>query len=354
MSVNCKMRVKYFWESFMKLRGELERALKEEDEAALEELRGEIDGMLEKVCGCKALIERNADGFFEFTLDTGPNKTVQYIAALIRQNAPRALVEDWIINAWLPPFTSKAANAAVRIKDKVYTGADFTVFYEIDEENKCLHAQVYCPGYRDILDEERKREMSAYMLELFLGELELEARIASVEAVDEPAADCENFCLLPNFYEDVCDIIIAHDWLEYHDPTSIYMVYKLNEQPVHDTLRNDMKLIITTNALLQEEVLQGNDDSCKDFKDKGGEYGYLYYENPYEDEKNALIRQTMEKRLDEQLQKLSIAHTIGGAIGTFYSYIDVAVFDPDAFAIILEDLNTKISFALHYQPFMSE
>ena len=242
----------------------------------------------------------------------------------------------------------------MRIKDHVYSGADFTVFYEIDEENKCLHAQVYCPGYRDILDEERKREMSAYMLELFLGELELEARIASVEAVDEPAADCENFCLLPNFYEDVCDIIIAHDWLEYHDPTSIYMVYKLNEQPVHDTLRNDMKLIITTNALLQEEVLQRNYDSCKDFKDKGGEYGYLYYENPYEDEKNALIRQTMEKRLDEQLQKLSIAHTIGGAIGTFYSYIDVAVFDPDAFAIILEDLNTKISFALHYQPFMSE
>ena len=70
--------------------------------------------------------------------------------------------------------------------------------------------------------------------------------------------------------------------------------------------------------------------------------------------KNALIRQTMEKRLDEQLQKLSIARTIGGAIGTFYSYIDVAVFDPDAFAIILEDLSTKISFALHYQPFMSE
>ena len=131
-------------------------------------------------------------------------------------------------------------------------------------------------------------------------------------------------------------------------------VYKLSEQPVHDTLRNDMKLIITTNALLQEEVLQGNDDSCKDFHDKGSEYGYLYYENPYTDEKNPLIRQTMEKRLDEQLQKLSVARTIGGAIGEFYSYIDVAVFDPDAFAIILEDLNTKISFALHYQPFMSE
>ena len=70
---------------------------------------------------------------------------------------------------------------AVNIKDKAYTGADFTVFYEIDTVKSmpaCIY--VYCPGFADIADEERKREMSAYMLELFLGELELEARIASV------------------------------------------------------------------------------------------------------------------------------------------------------------------------------
>ena len=38
MSVNCKMRVKYFWENFMAMREELESALREEDEAQLEEL----------------------------------------------------------------------------------------------------------------------------------------------------------------------------------------------------------------------------------------------------------------------------------------------------------------------------
>ena len=288
------------------------------------------------------------------TFDTGPNKTVQYITELMKQCAPKELVEDWIINSWLPPFSAKAKNARLRIKDKVYTGADFTVFYEIDDTNRVLHVSVYCPGFADIADEERKRDMSAYMLELFLGELELEARIASVTAVDKPLSDSENFCLLPNFYEDVCDIVIDREWLEYREPTNIYMAYKINEEGSDDRLRKDMKLIVTTNSLLQEELLQKNYDSCLDFRDKGGEYGYLYYENPYEDEKSALIRQTMEKKIDELLQPLAIARTIGGAIGTRYSYIDVAVFDKDAFAIVLEDLRSKISFDLRYQPYLEE
>lgn len=349
--MNCKQRVHRFWDAFLKQREELETALREADAERIEELRGALDRQLERVCGCKVEIERDEEGFFELSFDTGPNKTVQYIAALLKDTAPKELVEDWIINACLPPLSAKAKNAVLRIKDRVYTGADFTVFYEIDAANKCLHTQVYCPGFADIQDEERKRDMAAYMLELFLGELELEARIGSVAPLDEPLADSENFCLLPNFYEDVCDIIIDQEWLEYHDPTQIYMAFKVNEKPVHDTLRQDIKLLLTTNALLQEEVLRQNEDSCKDFKDKGGEYGYLYYENPYADEKNALIRQTMEKKLNDMLYPIGVARTIGGAIGEHYSYIDVAIFDPDAFAILLEHLNDKLSFPMYYQPF---
>lgn len=350
--MNCKYRIQEFWKYFLSLQKELESALRDGEDALAEDLIKEINVRLETICGCKVLIELNEDGFFEMTFDTGPNKTVQYITELMRQCAPKELVEDWIINSWLPPYSSKAKNAVLRIKDKVYTGADFTVFYEIDDTNRCLHVDVYCPGFQDIADEDRKREMSAYMLELFLGELELEARIATITPIDQPIQDSENFCLLPNFYEDVCDIVIDQEWLEYHEPTNIYMAFKVNEEPTSDVLRKDMKLIITTNSLLQEELLAKNYDSCIDFRDKGGEYGYLYYENPYDDEKNALIRQTMEKKLNDLLQPLAIARTIGGAIGTQYSYIDFAIFDKDAFAIVLEDLQSKIHFAIHYQPFL--
>lgn len=352
--MNCKHRIQNFWQLFLSERSELEEALRTQDEARCEDLIREINVRLESICGCKALIEYSDDGFFELTFDTGPNKTVQYICELLRQCAPKELVEDWIINAWLPPYSSKAQNAVLRIKDQMYTGADFTVFYDIDDTNHCLYVDLYCPGFKEIADEDRKREMSAYMLELFIGELELEARIASIQAIDEPIKDSDNFCLLPNFYEDVCDIVVDQEWLEYHEPTNIYMAYKISEEPASDTLRKDMKLIITTNSLLQEELLSNNFDSCIDFRDKGGEYGYLYYENPYDDEKNALIRQTMEKKLNEMLQPLSIARTIGGAMGTHYSYIDLAIFDKDAFGIVLEDLNSKISFDLHYQAFLKD
>ena len=114
----------------------------------------------------------------------------------------------------------------------------------------------------------------------------------------------------PNLYEDLCDIIIDQEWMEYHDPLSIYMAYKLDEKPVSETLRRDMKLIVTTNPQLQEEVLNKEYATCKDFADKGGEYGYLYYEKLYEDEKEALVRQQLEKEINDLLYPMSIARII--------------------------------------------
>ena len=85
------------------------------------------------------------------------------------------------------------------------------------------------------------------------------------------------------------------------------MAYKLDEKPVSETLRRDMKLIVTTNPQLQEEVLNKEYATCKDFADKGGEYGYLYYEKLYEDEKEALVRQQLEKEINDLLYPMSIA-----------------------------------------------
>ena len=58
---------------------------------------------------------------------------------------------------------------------------------------------------------------------------------------------------------------------------------------------------------------------CKEFKDCGGEYGYFYYEKLYEDEKEALVRQQLEKEINELLYEMSIARTMGGAVGIYYS-----------------------------------
>ena len=139
---------------------------------------------------------------------------------------------------------------------------------------------------------------------------------------------------------------------EYHDPLSIYTAYKLDEKPVSETLRNDRKLIVTTNAPLQEELMRKEDGMCRDFLALGGEYGFLYYEVLYEDEKEALVRQQLEKEINDLLYPMSIARTMGGAVGEYYSYIDIAVFDKDGFMIALEKINEHMNFKIYYKSFL--
>lgn len=346
-----KHRVQHFWKYFMQNREELERALQQGEHHDISHILQDLNAHLKGICACGMEVEMSDTGFFEMTFTPQGNKNAQFATALLKKDAPRELSEDWIINAVRPPLSERAMNTVLRIKDKEVRGADFHIAYTINDISKTCDVQVYCEALKDI-EESRRENIVAFMLELFIGELEFEARISSIEIVDALDEDAENFCLLPNFYEDICDIIVDQEWMEYHDPLSIYMAYKLDEKPVSETLRKDMKLIVTTNPQLQEEILENDFTMCKEFKDCGGEYGYLYYEKLYEDEKEALVRQQLEKEINDLLYDMSIARTMGGAVGIYYSYIDVAIFDKDAFRIALEKINEKMTFKIYYQPFL--
>lgn len=350
--MNSKHRVHNFWSYFLTIQQPLETALREQDRHEYEHLLNDINEQLKTVCGCKLEVEMSETGFFEMTFATGGDKTAQLCSALLKKDAPQQLSENWIINAFRPPLSERALNSYLQLNGQTVRGADFKVYYTIEEESKTVELKVYCAALQG-LEETNKESIVAYMLELFIGELEFEARISRVEILDAEI-DEENVCLLPNLYEDLCDIIIDQEWMEYHDPLSIYMAYKLDEKPVSETLRRDMKLIVTTNPQLQEEVLNKEYATCKDFTDKGGEYGYLYYEKLYEDEKEALVRQQLEKEINDLLYPMSIARTMGGAIGMYYSYIDLAVFDRDGFAIALEKINEKMKFKIYYHSFLED
>ena len=51
------------------------------------------------------------------------------------------------------------------------SGADFHVYYTINEISKTLDIKVYCEALKDV-EEKRRESMVAFMLELFIGELE--------------------------------------------------------------------------------------------------------------------------------------------------------------------------------------
>lgn len=350
--MNLKHRVQNFWNYFETVREDLQTHLQQQDMHEISHILEDLNERLKRVAGCKMEVEFSETGFYELTFTSGGDKTKQLCCALLKKDAPKHLTEDWIINAFRQPLSEKALHSVLKVGNKEVRGSDFMVYYTINETSHMLDLRIYCEALIGI-EESYREQVVAYMLELFLGELEFEARIERVEIVDTPLEE-ENYCLLPNLYEDICDIIVDQDWIEYHDPLSIYMAYKLDEKPVNETLRKDMKLIVTTNPQLQEELLNKEYETCKFFKELGGEYGYIYFEKLYDDEKEALLRQQLEKQMNDLLYDMSIARTMGGAVGVHYSYIDVAVFDVDAFHIVLEKIQEKMSFKLYYRSYLED
>lgn len=349
--MNTKHRVQNFWKYFKGIQNELEAALAQNKEEEAQEILREMNLQVESVCDGKAELDYH-DGFYELTFHGGANKTKQYICALLKENAPKDLVNDWIINSYRQPLSETALAMVVKLEDKEYSGADFTLYYEIDEQAKCIHVKIYSEALT-ALDRDKKQNIAIAMLELFIGEIELEARIGDIEIIDQPDHEAENFCLLPNFYEDLCDIVIDKEWSEYKEPCAIYSAYKIDQEIVSETLRKDMKLIVTTNPQLQEELLNHELDSCNEAIRFGSVYGYLFYEIEQKGEEIAIVRQQLEKELQELFYPMSIARTIGGAIGTHYAYIDLIIFDIDAFEIILERLNEHLPFKVYYRQFQA-
>ena len=73
--------------------------------------------------------------------------------------------------------------------------------------------------------------------------------------------------------------------------------------------------------------MNGDEECIASFQEHQAEFGYLYYEHSDRKEEEAMLRAQLEKQLHELLYPLGFARTIGGAFGTKYAYIDVAVFD---------------------------
>lgn len=345
-----RYQVVKFWQDFDKIRPSLQKALSEENREEIADLIQGLNEDAERIAGCKVEIDID-DEFYEMTFDTGANKTSQYIADLMKNCVPDHILDHWIINSYRHPLSKRAMHTSLAWQDKTYTAVDFKAYYTIDENAKNIYLKLYCPAFKG-MDKVRQKEISSYMLELFIGELELEARIAHVEILEEPSDD-ENVVLLANLYEDICDIIVDLNWHEYHDPTHIYNVYKLNEAIKGSGVRKDMVVVATSNPLLFEEIQNREFDSCRILNEMGGEYGYLYYEHKNDGENVALLNAQLEKEIQALLYPLHIARTIGSAVGSIYNYIDLILFDREAFLEALNKINEKLDIQLYYRPFYS-
>lgn len=338
-----------FWNRFTEVNTDLELALQSNDTNEVERLLQPLKSMVHAISSSVLDVEYDGD-FFELTFDGGFSKSSQYINALLKKSAPSSLVDQWMIHAFRQPLSARAYATTFSHGDATYQGSDIYIYYTIDRGQKCLHLQVYCEGFIG-MDEQLKLDNFMYMLQLYVGQIELEAHIGSIEFLEDKIV-WDDVCLLPNFYEDIIDVVSNEQWVEYQDPTMIYSVFQRSSEEQSIGVRKDMKFIFTTHPFLQEELLNDQKDICEDMISKGGEYGYFYYEPSHSGEDVALVRQQLERELHELFYEKAVARVIGGAIGSEYCYIDMLVFDLELFAIICDKLKEHLDIELSYVPFV--
>lgn len=346
--------IREFWSRFGDEQKDLLKALKEKNYEALMEVLDGLDSECYSISGAHLFVEDSFE-YPEVTLDAGPNKTSQLITQKMKELAPQEITGVWTINDVLQPLSQKAIEASLQIKDQVYSLFDMTMFYQVDSQNQSFVCKLYCPGFSLIDNPEYKREMSIYLTELAVGQKALESWISSVDFLDAPE-NGESFCNLTEFYSVIMETVERDHWKEYEHPTDIYTVYKPHQDFAHDSLRKDMKMIFTTHPTLIEESLGNGQDVLLDLKAKEGEYGYIYYVNPFSGKDDALYRQELSRKISDLCAPLHCAKVIGGAIGKSYSYIDLIIFDKALFEKIFRQIQTQLSSRvdLHYRSFAQE
>ena len=339
-----------FWRIFMEEKANLEHALLHHHEDEYHEIRDLLGFYFEEFTNCKLEIEADGD-IFECTFLPEQEKSIQIITECLKAMAPEEVKTNWIIHSALPPMSIKAECTRFKGMDREYGLEDIQVYYVLDEANHAFNCSLYCEAFLN-MDANKALELATYMLMLAIGEIALEGYINSIEVAQTPKKD-QNGCILSDFYDVLTDVAVEGKWPDYQDVYSIYRVFKINEgKEESDEVRHDMKMVMSIHPELIAETLEGDSFIAQQFEKLGGEYGYLYYELVHNEVHDALYRQRLQSKLNEILYALHIAHSIGGAIGTKYAYIDLAIFDKPAFLKVLPKINEHLSIDLRYRSFL--
>lgn len=344
--MSTKDNVKKFWKTFMKEQKALEAALKAEDKNEVSEIMKQLDQSLIETAGCYLEVNGGDDDFFECTFLPGRDKTSQFICALLKKAAPKSVIDKWIVNECIPPLSDKAFHMNFNVKDLAYGVNDILVKMDVNDEAKTIDLTAYCEAFEWMEEAERETILEAY-LENMIGTLQYEARINETFCTAEKDHESEWF-ELTDLYEKLLDLAESKKWNEIHDVTQIYRVYKRDNEELVDEPGKDKVIITTSHPLLFIESCHDERHTLDQFNRLGGEYATLSYQHGGYDEKAAAMKRMLEKELNDLLYPLGIARTIGGAVGTKYCYIDLAVFDHNEMKMVLEKLNPKLPVELTY------
>lgn len=340
MNVSFKERVAKFWDAFSEKESEVRKRIDDkEDRDALIKF---VDDIL-SIAFHQAFFQLgvNDAGKHELILTPEGDRSKLFQLEYWLKQAPAALLEKWNF------YSSKPAMAkgdfSVSMYDTTLSTESITLYYQVDEQRQKINLQVECLPLMK-LDEHKKYSIFFIYLDQLIGEAYTMEYIGSVDFVMKGkgqtkigAADLKKL---------MDDTIEAQGWFKTEHISERCAGYEMTPSKAKDwQLREDVYVAYSSCFPVLNAFYAKSTELFGHFYADGVVYGFLFYESiNLPKDKLIAVRTEIEDQILKRAEKESVARSIGGATGFYFSYIDFIIYDMDAFLVIAKEVLANYVF----------
>lgn len=335
MERTFKLRVEEFWKKFQLKELELYQMIRSQDdpEAIMSRIQELLDVAFDSVY---FELSENEDKC-EIILTPEGNRVKWILYHYWVQLAPEDLKTRWNFYAAKPPV-SEALPVSFSMYDIEVSDTDFEIYAEVNRPSSVLDLFVCAPKFETCTDQQ-KYSILYVLLEHYLGEVNLMEYVGNITFVDkahEEGTPVDAVSLL-TFLQNHID---KNKWLSIEKPTECYSTYTMD--PVEEDTLDLREDVIAGNSSCIPVINEYYNDDPTVFRqamENGVLIGFFYYDNTrFTPQTSVAFREEMTEKLLESTKGMNIVDVIGGATGLDYSYLDVIVYDFDAFRPIAKEL----------------
>lgn len=342
MERTFKLRIEEFWKKFQVKELELYQMIQSQDdpEAIMSRIQELLDVAFDSVYFELSL----QDNKCEIILTPEGNRVKWILYYFWMKMAPAELSIRWNFYAAKPPVADPLP-VSFNMYDIEVSDTDFEIYAEVNRSSSVIDLFVHAPKF-DSCTDQQKYTILYVLLEHYLGEVNLMEYVGEITFIgkgeEEEGVQVDAMQLL-SFLKNHID---KNKWLTIDKPTDCFSTYSMD--PVEEDTLDLREDVIAGNSSCIPVINEYYNDDPTAFRyamENGALIGFFYYDNTrFTPQTSVAFREEMTEKLQDQIKDRYIADVIGGATGLDYSYLDVIVYDFDAFRPIAKELLENYDF----------
>lgn len=254
---------------------------------------------------------------------------------------PQSIAENWDIHASMPAL--KNTQYKVEMFNIVLDDNDLTLYPQTDHIHSKIELQVYCPKLENKTDSQRYAVFFT-LLDQHISELYSIEHINNIQFINTKLATKGiNIKELKQYIDSEINL---NGWINSSNPLDAYIGYRVEQSTASDwILREDIYTGYSSCTAPISAYHFKDDTFFRKHQQNGIIFGFLFFDNLDTPEDHLVpFRGVIEDQITEKTLGLGISNCIGGATGFHFSYIDLVIYDYEAFIKVAKDIFETYNF----------